>query len=315
MSALPVILTANEDVPALDAWQMQFNGVVFGAGTDYSILGVEGLDLPVVRNGDVARSRDTGEFIGLDLLGGRDITLTLDCASIAGANLQADLTTLATAFAPPVGGQTESVLWIQMPNLPLLAVACRVRKRQIPIDLAWSQGLASKIIIALHCTDPRLYGETSDQVIQLSSGTSGMMFPATFPLSFGGAATPGTLVVNNTGNIEMRPIIVITGPVTNPTITNETTGLSMTFSNPSQSSYTLNSGDTLAIDLDAHSVLWTVYEASTSSSVRSWVVNGSTWWDLPPGINTISFTSSDGTEPSPAPTCAVEWAPTSISLT
>ena len=300
--------------PTLSNWQMSYNGLTFGAGTAYAIDNVDGLDLPAVRNGDVARPRDTGEFIGLDLLGGRTVTLDLDATS-DGTSLQHALTALAGALIPPPDGQTESPLWIQLPNLPLLSVSARVRKRQLPIDLPWSTGsYAKKIVVELHATDPRVYAPSVGTVITLATPTGGLTFNATPPFVFGGGGV-SSATVNNTGNIEMRPLITIAGPVTNPSITNQTLGLTLTFSNPNQITYTLNDGDLLVIDTDQHQATYYPSGSTVGSSRRNWLVSGSTWWDLPPGSSTIQFDSGDASLPSPAPTCTIDWAPAYVSAT
>lgn len=300
--------------PSLSNWQMQYNGVTFGTGTAYNIIKIDGLDLAQVRNGDIARPRDTGEFVGLDLFGGRDITIDLDMYQ-AGNNIQTLAQTLSTAFAPPSDGQTESPLWIQLPNEPLYAVSCRVRKRNTTIDLPWSAGNYGKVTVLLHATDPRVYAPTRTGTVSLPTPLSGGTFNVTFPYSFGGGSTTGNITVANTGNQEMRPIVTITGPVTNPSISNSTLGETLTFSNPTQTSYTLNAGDTLVIDLDAHQVIYTPNGATVGSSRRSWLVSGSTWWNLPPGTNTVVFSSADASLPSPVPTCSVSWAPAYYSAT
>jgi hypothetical protein len=301
--------------PTLSSYQMSFNGLTFGAGTAYAITGVAGLDLPAVRTADVARPRSTGEFIGIDLLGGRDIILSMDAVS-DGTSLQHALQALAAAFNPPVGGQTESQLWIQLPNLPLFSVGCRVRKRQIPIDLAWTQGLAKTITIQLHATDPRVYGPVTGSTVTLNTPTGVAFFPMTFPFTF----TPGigsstTVTVDNTGDIEMKPLVTITGTATGPiAISNTTTGQFIEISNPNQSPHTLNSGDTLSIDFDSHNIIYTP-SGGSPSSVRSWLVVGSTWWTLPPGNSTLQFSTADSTAPSPLPTMTVDWAPAFSSAT
>jgi Phage tail protein len=303
--------------PSLSDWQFQFNGLTFGVDTAYALIQADGLDMPVVRTSDVSRPRDTGQFIGIDLLDGRDITLTLDMTT-NGTSLQNATTAFATAFVPPATGQTESLLWMSFPNLPLLVCSARVRKRAISIDLPWSvdTGFVKAAVVSLHCTDPRVYSGTTATTVNLPTPPGGMTFPATFPLAFGGGSTAGVITCNNTGNIEMRPIITITGPVTNPTVENATTGYSLTFSNPNQTSYTLNSGDQLVIDTDLHQVTYYPSGSTSGSSRRNWLVYGSTWWDLPAGTtSTINFSSDDASLPSPVPTCQVEFAPAYISVT
>jgi Phage tail protein len=300
--------------PALLDWQVYFNGLIVGMNTAYGLLQIEGLDLPALRSGDVARPRDTGQFVGLDLFGGRDITLTIDMTT-DGISLQDAATSVATAFAPPSDGQTESPIYFQFPNLPLLVAGCRVRKRAIAIDLPWSQGFVKSAVIGLHATDPRIYGTTLDPTVALPTPPGGVHFPITYPLSFGGGSIAGTISADNSGNSEMRPIVVITGPCTNPTVTNTTLGESLTFSNPSQTSYTLYSGDTLTVDLDAHQIIYTPNGSTSGASRRNWLVTGSTWWNLPPGISTIDFSTADASLPSPVPTCQVLFAPTYLSAT
>ena len=109
-------------VPTLSSWQVSYSGVTVGAGTAYGILGATGIgDLPAVNTGDIARPRDQGELRGLDFIGGRDLTLDLQIWTPgSGSNLQALQSTLA-GVTNPNSQTTETPLWIQLPNLPLLA--------------------------------------------------------------------------------------------------------------------------------------------------------------------------------------------------
>jgi hypothetical protein len=302
--------------PVLADFQISYNGLKMGAGTAYAILGIEGLDLPTVRTGDIARPRTVGEFAGLDLLGGRDITLTLDSAS-DGVSLQSALTKMAAATVPPPDGQTETPLWVKLPDLPQLVSMCRVRKRAIPIDLAWTTGsFAKSVIVGLHATDPRIYGPSAVSSVALPAFSGGLTFPVTFNVTFGAASPYGSMQVTNSGNINCLPVITITGPVTTPTVTNATTGESLTFYNPLQGAgYTLNAGDTLTIDTDSHEVMFTASGSAVASSRRGWLVSGSQWFDLPPGLSFIDFSSQDPSLPSPAPTCSIAYAPAFVSLT
>jgi hypothetical protein len=192
-----------------------------------------------------------------------------------------------------------------------------VRKRQVPIDVAWGAGagFAQKILVQLQCTDPRVYAPTQSPSVTLPAPPGGLTFPATFPLSFGGGSSAGTITLNNTGDIETRPIVVINGPVTSPTIQNQTTGALVTIKNPNQVGFTIQTGEKLWVDMDQHEVYYYSVGSSIGSARRSWVVAGSTWWDLAPGTSVVAFSSQDASLPSPAPTCSVYWAPAYSSLT
>jgi hypothetical protein len=297
--------------PSLSNWQVQFNGLTMGAGTPYGLVKIDGLDLPKIRGGDLARPRDHGELAGLDLLGGRDVTITGDFVA-DGTSLQHAGQALGTAFAPAPRGTTEVPLWFQEPGLPVLALMCRARKRSVPRDLSYSMGLAMSAV-SVHATDPRLYGAPQTATVGLGTPLGGMTFPAAFPLSFGGGTVAGVITANNGGNFEMRPLLTIAGPCTNPVVVNATAGWQLALSNPTQTGYTVLAGDTLVIDTDLHTVQYFVGGTGTGAARRAWVVPGSTWpsavsgvGGLVPGNNTLQFTSGDSS--AVAGTLTAQWA-------
>ncbi len=284
--------------PVLSNYQLSYNGLTLGPGTPYGIVKLEGLDLPTIRSGDVARPRDHGEQIGLDLMAGRDVVITLQ-AKPDGTSLQHSLSAFASAFSS--AGTTEAPLYLQLPNLPLLAVMARTRKRTSPFDVeGFTVAGVVQVAVLLHATDPRLYVAPSiSSAVGAPTPLGGLTFPVTFPVSFGGGSSTAYLFPNNAGNIEMRPILVIAGPCTNPKVVNDQTGWSLTFKNPAQTGLTLNAGDTLTVDTDTHSVLYLVSGTTVPSPERGWVVPGSIWPDatshagIQPGSQTIQFSTSD----------------------
>lgn len=293
--------------PSLADWQMSYGGLTFGQSTAIKIQKVEGLDLATIQHGDVQRPRDHGQLIGLDVYGGRDVTLDLEVVN-DGTSLASALSSLAAATG--VGLTTEQPLWFQIPGMPLLAVMCRARKRTIPMDAAYATGQLAIATVQFHATDPRIYSAGTEATVGLPTPTSGLTFPATFPISFG-ATGPNGVVVSNNGNSPSMPLLVITGPVTNPAVTNASVTGSPTvkLSNPSQTSYTVLAGDQLIVDLDLKTVLYYsggVASGTAGASRRSWVVWGSEWWALQPGSNLIQFLSGDPA--AVAGTCTIEYA-------
>jgi len=296
--------------PSLSNWELQYGGLNLGNTTPYAISEIAGLDLPVIRNGDVPRPRDHGELIGLDFMSGRDVTITANFAS-DGTSLQHAAEALATAFETGIG--TESPLWIQIPNLPCLGLMCRARKRTVPIDIGYSVSAMAQASILVHSTDPRLYTTPTTSTVGLPAPIGGLTFPATFPATFGGGGTYGSISATNTGNVEMRPTFVITGPVTNPVVQNVTTGWILSFSNPTGIGYTLNAGDTLAVDTDLRTILYTASGSSVSAPRRNWLVANSVWPNpvagiagIAPGANTIEFSSGDSS--AVVGTLALSWS-------
>lgn len=279
--------------PALTLSQGSYNGVTFGPGTSWGIVSIDGLGMPQVRTGDTDRALDTGQLQGLNFLGGRDVTLTLELATADVASAVTALTDLAAATAV---ANTELPLWLNLAGTPL-ALMATVRKRQFPVDMAFTAALV-RVTLAFHATDPRLYGAPTTGSVGLQLPSGGLTFPVTFPATFG-SASPSTVTIDNTGNIESRPVLTITGPVTNPVISNTSVAgaPALTLSNPTQTGYTVLAGDQVVIDTDLRTVLYYAggVGAGNPADRRGWIAPGSAWWTLQPGTNNVEFSSGDAT--------------------
>lgn len=189
--------------PDLEDWQFFYRGLTFGAGTPFGVLKVEGLDLATIRSGDVSWPRDHGQSSGLDLYEGRDVIFDL-WMKTDGESLQA--AQLELAAATTVLPSEEVPLWFQLPNLPVLCILCRPRKKPIPIDSDYAAAQVAKPELSLHAADPRIYTAGIEDILTLKE-------PPT---------APRILELTNTGNTEMRPIIVFTGPLSRPWIASQT---------------------------------------------------------------------------------------------
>lgn len=299
-------------VPTLATWQFSFNGFTFGNATPAAVLKVTGLgDNPHIRSSTPTRARDHGQLVGLDLYGGRTFTINV-WAQPNATSLQTNLLKLAAACE--VGLATEQPLWFKQPNLPVLCVMCRPRKKTVPWDLNYGAAMVAKPVVQFHATSPLVFGKGRSLTVGVPGPLPGMTFPsagATFPLSFGGAVKPAGVTADHTGNAPMKPVLVITGPVTTPSLSNDSLPGAplMTIRNPTQTGYTVTPGDQLVIDMDAHSVEYYVggvASGSAPASRLSWVVAGSTWWYFQPGPNLVHLVSEDST--TLTGTFQVQWA-------
>jgi hypothetical protein len=308
MSLIPSTVTW----PSLTNWQVSFQGtsssaVVFGPAPFYiQSKGMEGFDLPASRTGDTNRPRARGEFIGLDEFSGRDLVLTVDIGgSVYGsyANLEAALAAVRAATNTADLGNVEYPMFVQFPNAPLLGTMVRVRKRAFTPTMAMALGnLAQDYAIQFHATDPFFYSQTQVSTVGLSTPLGGFGFPLSFNLSFGGGTALGTLTLTNYGDVECYPVLTITGPCTYPAITNLTiSGLPVI-----QFGVTMVTGDTLVIDTDLKTAVYTPSGSSSSYSVMSTLQQGWAWWSMAPGTSQIQFTSLDSSYV--AGTLVVQWA-------
>lgn len=264
---------------ALD-YTITFAGLTVGNGTPYQIMGLEGIeDLPDLRSGDTVRAFADGEVPGLDLLAGRTITLELAVFDSGVGDFFANVERVKAMSVPAT---SESAFVYQLPGRNPRALLARARRRSLPVTDEY-QFRKGKAVIEWHATDPRIYDQSfTSTVVGLPSAATGLTFNATAPFVFGSAGTGGSVLVTNSGNFPAPWVAVITGPVTNPSVT--ANGLGLTFNG------TVNAGETLVVDSLARSVL-----LNGTASRNNWVAAASVWWALPPGNTTVQFNATSGT--------------------
>jgi hypothetical protein len=268
---------------------LTYNGLTIGVGSDFRVVELEGLwETPDVRTSDVDRARAHGQWAGVDLLGGRAITATVQA--------NADL-------GDPAWGTLQQALRATGPELPLsvelsgyangraLVANARVRRLAVPVDVERYQFGVPRVVVEWWATDPRLYDAqltTASAQVSAPTGT-GLVFDATFDLYFydpndGPPVVPsGVVSVSNDGNFSAPWVAEIAGPVTDPRIENVTTGQTLRFRG------TVNGGQVLRVDSQARSV------TLDGGSRYSWLLPRSRWFDVVPGVNQVRFAAVGGT--------------------
>lgn len=129
--------------------------------------------------------------------------------------------------------------------------------------------------------DPRIYDNSLlSSTIHLGATVfTGFGFSLGFPFGFGGtSSTTDQAFLNVAGNRPTPPVFVITGPISNPRILNDTTGDEMIFSG-----IDLLSTDTLTVDAKNKTV------KLNGTTNRRNTLQSPTWFYLQPGNNTIRF--------------------------
>lgn len=121
------------------------------------------------------------------------------------------------------------------------------------------------------------------QIVQVDAG---MNVPTSVPTSIPGTA--GTSIISNGGDVATYPVIRLSpasGAVVSPTITNQTTGASL-----SLAGLRVDIGEELVIDMLNQRV------TLDGSSVLSTLTATSQFWALEVGLNEVRVTSTSGTE-------------------
>lgn len=138
--------------------------------------------------------------------------------------------------------------------------------------------------LMLVAPDPIAYSADGNQTILIPSGgsTGGMPVPFTVPVTIP-STVPSTAagVAFNNGNTPVLPQVVVTGPCTNPTIINETTGEYM------RAEITLGASDSMTFDF-AHK-----QQLFNGVTPRDTMASGSNWFELEEGATALSCSASD----------------------
>lgn len=264
-------------------YQFTFKGLTVGSDPRLRLVGLEGVhDTPDVRSSDSDRARAHGQWAGVDLLGGRAITATVQVAADHTDPVWAQL---QSVFVAAVGD--ESPLLVVLPGFAggaTVQADCRVRRCSIPVDVDRYQFGVPQLVVEWWATDPRWYAETATVVSTDVGGGSdaGMVFDAAFDLGFGGATPSGVVNVTNAGTFPAPWTLEVAGAVSNLRIENVTTGQTLRFTG------TPASGETLVVDSVSRQV------TINGVSRYSWLDPGSQWFDLQPGATQLRVASSSG---------------------
>lgn len=273
----------------------------FGAGTDVGLISITGLrDLPGIRQGNVPRGQRDGALPGLNLVGERTVGITYQITTTT-AGTEAALASVTAAHQNVIdpaticmtsgdylrqksGAGAAKPVYGAMVQLPTranpLVFFGRPVRFNAPIDADFQFGRVN-INTEWNCPDGLLYDNT---IISASCGlpnpTSGATFNAAFNLTFG-ASAGGSFQLNNTGAYNTHPFFTITGPVSYPVITNQTTGQQIKLN------IVISAGDLLTVDCQSGTV-------TLNGANRNNVVDITTsFFPLAPGNNTIGYGSAD----------------------
>jgi hypothetical protein len=266
-----------------NSYSFSFSGITFGGSVSpYQILSVEGLEgLPAVRNQDDNRGYQDGMFSGRDFLGGRTISITFQTFATSGGNsAQTNFNLIQAKLLPQTSGTTP--LYFILPPSGEQFVNARVRALNTSVDPNYTYGMITSQV-QFFCPDPNYYDSTQQTASMVVSDPPGRTYNRIYNLVYGSGSYATTTNITNNGWATTYPTITLTGPITNPTLGNVTTGeyllLSGTFANT----------DTLVIDL--YNKLITL----NGVSARNLLSTG-TWFAAPAGTSqyylTGSFTTS-----------------------
>lgn len=266
-------------------FQYEFNGLLIGSGTTVDVVEATGLDdLPDVASADFARDAAHGSDAGTDLARDRVVTIAGEIFEATEADMAAALSSFRDAFT--ITSSVAELAW-QHPGEDPRVIFARCRRRSIPTNLARSLG-APVWTVQLVATDPLIYSATeSEASTSRTVPGTGFLVPFTAPFTLG-AATAGTVRLTNAGSVAAPWTARLEGPLTDPVLTNLSTGDRLSFT--ANGGLTLAAGEYVDLASDGRSVL-----LAGTADRRLTLSLDSRWWSLPPGDTDIELAADAGT--------------------
>jgi len=270
-------------------------GIEFGQVDDSGIAWlwqkVEGWDGPDVQGaGVIARSGDHGAWASPQYYAARTLTLTVT----ASAPTQALRDQARARLQQVVPISDMAVLRYDEPVPKQVWV-----RRSGKVTEAYPTLTDVTFTIGLVAPDPRKYAtvQRSLSIGLLPAGVGGgVIEPFTVPFTLASAPPPGAAVATNGGSFETPPVVLVTGPISGPSLTNLTTGNTVSWS-----TVNLGEGDVMAVDFLNRQALINPTTVSPTAGIPSqggtyWPADiTSAWWQITPGDNQVQYGGTAGT--------------------
>lgn len=281
--------------PTLTTGQLDLAGVVIGADTPVQIRNINGLGRPPVRDNDQDQPGMDGAWPGPDYYAPRPVQI--DAAIRIPGNRAAALDMLAALQQTAHNGTvrltagTTQALRLAWPGRPVKRLNGRLRR----LDPDLEQGLHGYIPLDIEflATDPLWYADTESTVeIPLGWLTGGgFAAPVTAPIHVQDGTTaadrPGW--VTNAGTADTWPVIRITGPCAQVTITHVPTGRTLHLP-----TLTLTAGQWVDIDTRPGARTVTRENGGNALTLLS-PASRIDQFSLPPGTSEMRWTAFDNT--------------------
>lgn len=251
-----------------------------------------GLGLPKRRISSGERTDRDGGYVGAHLYGMRNVSIPL---LIYGTSPN-EFETRKAAFTSVIenGEVTVNVTTNDARQFTFDAV---IVDADFPYD---PNPLKSEGNLELLAPDAILYDNSTSGLVSATLARQtggGLTWPLTWPLTWSAGSGPTNVV--NSGSTVVYPTITLSGVMTNPTITNTTTGLAFKLT-----PFTSTTGDVVVIQMAPTKRTVLLNGGSIAPLVPT--DGSSSWFGLVEGTNRLVLTTSSGSD---TVTGLVEWKP------
>ncbi|WP_327703643.1 phage tail family protein [Streptomyces decoyicus] len=246
-------------------------GVVDDAGVHWHCATLDGWDSPDVRAEMQQREGDHGAWAPPVYLNERVIALAGKAFAPSAAALDGAIEQLSTAAS-----LTDTTLLVgeTVPKMATVRRSGKVLAQRLT-------GTAMEWSVQVTAADPRRYAPDFEQDnTGLPNSTGGRPTPYTVPYTLSATTVSGQVDAYNAGNIDTRPTLTISGPVSQPSVFGQMPDGSVRML---ACSFDLGPDDVLVIDTDAHS-------ATLNGNVsRRRFVSAPQGWPTIPAKGSVSY--------------------------
>jgi phage-related protein len=243
----------------------EYNGLVMnnrGWLDTFLVTNIDGLSDADIRDSREVNPGDHGETPFAAFYGGRTITMSGKIRAHTLFKMRDMIQALRTAFQD-ISVERPLRIMTGDADRDVIIYCKKIQTLNIPETQADFRHMRD-FQITLRASNPRFQSYT-ERYAALTAG----------------AAYPISTSVPNLGNTNAQPRFQIIGPITNPSITNTTTGKTMSFT------VTIAAGQTWTIDVERRSIV-----DQTGVNQFSKLDVASDWVELAPGSNTIQLSGS-----------------------
>lgn len=260
---------------------------------------IKGLEFPALRVGSHDRAGDDGVEVTSVFLGERRIQLTGKVFNVTSASAHVALRREFLSVVAPQRDVNDLIIHKTLTFTTLDDAQYQLSIEVVGATMDWDNVRHSTFLIDILATQA-----TIDSLEQFSKSISvvtrgGFILPVILPALLG-AGSGGSSVLTNDGDTIAYPVITIIGPLTNPRITNNTTGefISLVLG--------LTDGQSIVIDMLAR----TAVQGGITNQISA-VSDDSSWFGLQPGDNELQISTGISGETG---TATVTWHDTFVGI-
>lgn len=233
-------------------FQYTYNGWTFGDGTNFTVMGIDGLGLPDILSANPNLAAGDGTFPGIDFYSFRAVRFRIEVDGDTDNAFEASVDEMRRAT---VKQASELPLTFDLPGQTVKRLNCRPSRRRAPIDVVYTRRRA-KVDLEFVASDPLFYEDT---------GTNTVITTAT--------------AVTNAGDTTAGWTAAITG-ATNPKLTHVGSGLFLDFS--------ADGGLSGAVDIVSNARAHTALQAGINKYGK--LTATSEFFELGVGANSLTYT-------------------------